>query len=61
VAGVEGNGQRELALVLAGLRVPSAGSVELPPRVGFIPQDRRDEGLILDFDLAENLALALHR
>jgi general nucleoside transport system ATP-binding protein len=61
VAGVEGNGQRELALVLAGLRVPSAGSVELPPRVGFIPGDRRDEGLILDFDLAENLALALHR
>lgn len=61
VAGVEGNGQRELALVLAGVRRPSEGGVELPARVGFVPGDRREEGLVLDFDLAENLALALHR
>ena len=60
VAGVEGNGQRELALVLARRRLPDGGTVELPERVGFIPQDRRSEGLVLDFDVAENLALALH-
>lgn len=60
VAGVEGNGQRELALVLARRRPPDGGTVELPERVGFIPQDRRSEGLVLDFDVAENLALALH-
>ena len=61
VAGVEGNGQRELALVLAGRRAPDAGSVSIPPDPGFIPQDRRREGLIPGFDLAENVALARHR
>lgn len=61
VAGVEGNGQRELALVLSGRLAPSRGTVALPDEVGFIPQDRSTEGLIADFDLAENVALALHR
>ena len=61
IAGVEGNGQRELALVLAGRLRPDGGSREIPPDPGFIPQDRRREGLVLDFDLVENLALALHR
>lgn len=60
VAGVEGNGQRALALILARRRLPDSGTVELPQRVGFIPQDRRQEGLVLDFDVAENLALSLH-
>jgi simple sugar transport system ATP-binding protein len=61
IAGVEGNGQRELALVLAARRLPDEGRVDLPADPGFIPQDRRREGLVLDFDLAENLALGLHR
>ncbi|MEO6066343.1 MAG: ATP-binding cassette domain-containing protein [Gemmatimonadota bacterium] len=43
IAGVEGNGQREL------LR-----SIET---TAFIPEDRTTEGLILDFTLTENLAL----
>jgi simple sugar transport system ATP-binding protein len=60
IAGVDGNGQRELALVLAGRLEPDSGSVTLPQGVGFIPQDRTTEGLIGDFDLAENIALALH-
>jgi general nucleoside transport system ATP-binding protein len=60
VAGVEGNGQRELALVLAGRMRPASGQSELPDAVGFIPQDRSREGLIPDFDLAENVALAAH-
>jgi simple sugar transport system ATP-binding protein len=60
IAGVDGNGQRELALLLAGRARPDAGTVRLPAGVGFIPQDRTREGLIGEFDLAENLALALH-
>lgn len=61
VAGVEGNGQRELARVLAGRRAPDRGRAHIPAEPGFIPQDRRSEGLIADFDLVENVALALHR
>ena len=60
VAGVDGNGQRELALVLAGRRRPDSGAARLPSGIGFIPQDRTREGLIADFDLVENVALALH-
>jgi simple sugar transport system ATP-binding protein len=61
VVGVEGNGQRELALVIAGRLRPSAGTVRLPSSVGFIPQDRTAEGLVGSLDLTENVALALHR
>jgi general nucleoside transport system ATP-binding protein len=60
VAGVDGNGQRELALVLAGRRRPDSGVARLPTGIGFIPQDRTREGLIGDFDIVENVALALH-
>lgn len=61
VAGVEGNGQRQLARVLAGELDVAAGEVDLPSEPAFIPQDRRSEGLVEDFDLTENLALRLHR
>lgn len=61
VAGVEGNGQHELALVLSGRRRPMSGRVRVPTEVAFIPQDRRSEGLVSDFDLTENVALALGR
>ncbi|MDH3208018.1 MAG: ABC transporter ATP-binding protein [Gemmatimonadota bacterium] len=60
IAGVEGNGQRELALVLSGRLVTDSGTVQVAPGVGFIPQDRTLEGVIPDFDLTENMALALH-
>lgn len=60
VAGVEGNGQRELALLLAGRIAADEGIVRVPARSGFVPQDRTREGLIADFDLVENVALALH-
>lgn len=43
VAGVEGNGQRELLRSI--------------PTGAFVPEDRTTEGLILEFDLTENLAL----
>jgi simple sugar transport system ATP-binding protein len=60
VAGIEGSGQHELALVLAGRRRADGGTVSAPGGVGFIPQDRTTEALIGDFDLVENVALALH-
>ena len=44
VAGVEGNGQHELAQVLAGRRAPDAGTAAIPSDPSFIPQDRRREG-----------------
>jgi general nucleoside transport system ATP-binding protein len=66
LAGVDGNGQRELIEALAGLQTPSGtaqvfevdsplSTVDYP--LGLIPADRQQTGLILNFDLAENLAL----
>jgi simple sugar transport system ATP-binding protein len=64
IAGVEGNGQRDVARALAGRATRGgdriAGRVHLPDRVGYIPQDRGREGLIGSFDLAENVALGHH-
>ena len=59
IAGVEGNGQRQLASVLAGLTTPDKGTVTTPDSVGWIPQDRTHEGLVGGFSIAENLAFAL--
>ena len=72
VAGVEGNGQRELVEILSGLKQPEAGSVllngrdvtSLPPSslrsagLGIIPEDRHGWGLAPSMSLAENLALS---
>ena len=60
IAGVDGNGQRELARVLAGIRRPDEGGATLPEEVGWIPQDRAEEGLVNDFTISENVAFALH-
>jgi len=60
IAGVEGNGQHALALLLAGRLVRHEGTVALPEGIGLIPQDRTTQGVIADFDLTENVALALH-
>jgi simple sugar transport system ATP-binding protein len=75
IAGVDGNGQTELVEALAGLRKPSAGRVSIAgeevtnsaPRghldagLGHIPEDRLRRGLVLEFSLAENLALHDYR
>ena len=60
IAGVDGNGQRTLAAVLAGIRTPDEGTAKLPREVGWIPQDRGEEGLVNEFTITENVALALH-
>lgn len=71
IAGVEGNGQTELAAVIAGMLLPEYEGpvISLEGRrlndlsagersaagLAYIPADRQHEGLILDFSLAENL------
>lgn len=60
IAGVEGNGQQELAAVVTGLLKPDSGTVTLAggrEGLAVIPADRQREGLILDFSLTENLFL----
>jgi general nucleoside transport system ATP-binding protein len=71
IAGVDGNGQSELIDALSGLRHPTSGKVWLGDRdvtgasagqildlgLGHIPEDRQRRGLVLDFTLAENVAL----
>ena len=71
IAGVDGNGQSELIDALTGLRSPAGGKITaagedltsasareaLDAGVGHIPEDRQVRGLVLDFTLAENLAL----
>ena len=72
IAGVDGNGQTELIDALTGLRKLEAGTgrgrrarrSRSEPRtstsrtgVGHIPEDRQRRGLVLDFSIAENVAL----
>jgi simple sugar transport system ATP-binding protein len=57
VAAVEGAGQHELLRALAGRTAPTSGTLERPARVGFIPEDRHRDALLLDASLTENVAL----
>lgn len=71
IAGVSGNGQIELADAIAGLIKPSGGKVTLNGSditshsirkrnlagISYIPEDRHNVGLVMDFTLADNLAL----
>jgi simple sugar transport system ATP-binding protein len=70
VAGVQGNGQSELAEAITGLREADAGEIRIGgemldggPRdvyragVAHIPEDRMEDGLIADFTVADNLVL----
>ena len=71
VAGVSGNGQNELADSIAGLVMPSGGTVKLNGHditrssvrehltagVAYIPEDRHNVGLVLDFTLRDNFPL----
>lgn len=75
IAGVAGNGQRELVEVLAGLRPRTRGSIDIdgeamertdaryPIRMGvaYVPQDRLGTGLAPDLSIAENLILKRYR
>ena len=68
IAGVDGNGQAELVEAITGLREPTAGRVDFEGRdvaswsrldhieagMAYIPEDRQERGLVMDFDLVEN-------
>jgi simple sugar transport system ATP-binding protein len=71
IAGIDGNGQRELIYALTGIKPADEGSIMLGGKeiirasvrrrsmegMAHIPEDRHRHGLILDFNLAFNLAL----
>ncbi len=71
IAGVDGNGQRELVEALTGLRPIEAGQVRVKAEeatrwsssdyikhnVAYITDDRQNEGLILNFNLSRNAIL----
>src|SRR5206468_4649097 len=57
VAGVEGNGQRELVALLAGDVAPDSGAVDGAARVAVVREDRQAEGLVLDAPLRDNIVL----
>ena len=71
IAGISGNGQHELAEVLAGLRKAEKGRVMLDGKditrssslkrwqigIGYIPSERVNVGSIGDFSLVENVAM----
>jgi len=56
IAGVEGNGQRELVRVLAGLDTPDAGEVRCDA-AAVVHEDRHAEGLVLAASVRDNLVL----
>jgi ABC-type uncharacterized transport system ATPase subunit len=57
VAGVEGSGSYDLLRVAAGRLAPTTGTVIFPERTSFVPEDRHREAVVLDFNLAENVAI----
>jgi len=74
IAGVQGNGQTELAKALLGLTRVVKGTIELDGRrltgltpretidagLGFVPEDRKQDGCVSSFTVAENLILNHH-
>jgi simple sugar transport system ATP-binding protein len=73
IAGVQGNGQTELCEALMGLR-PATGSVLLDGQeisaattkdrlragIGYVPEDRQEDGLVGAFAVADNLVLDVY-
>jgi simple sugar transport system ATP-binding protein len=57
VVGVEGAGQRELLRALAGRHEAASGVLVRPTTIGFIPEDRHHDAVLLDRPLVENVAL----
>ena len=75
IAGVAGNGQRELAEVIAGLRPRTKGSIRvggdelargdardsIERRIAFVPEDRMGTGVSPNLSVTENLILKSYR
>ncbi len=74
IAGIDGNGQSELVEALTGLRSVESGKILMnnkditgktplqifEHKISSIPEDRQKHGLVLDFNVAENLVLEKH-
>jgi ABC-type uncharacterized transport system ATPase subunit len=74
MAGISGNGQRELSEILFGMRDPMTGTIKINGKslkfgspsspiklkMGRIPEDRIDTGLLMDLSVEENLILETH-
>ncbi len=71
IAGIDGNGQNELSEVLMGVRPPTAGKLLFDGEeftndtvkqrqargFGYVPPDRKEQGLVLDYSIEQNLIL----
>ena len=57
LAGLEGAGQWELLRAMAGRTAVHAGRIERPAQVGFVPEDRHRDAVLLDRSLTDNAAL----
>ncbi len=57
LAAVEGSGQEQLLRAVAGLLPLRSGRLHAPADIGFVPEDRHRDALLLDASLTENLAL----
>jgi simple sugar transport system ATP-binding protein len=71
IAGVQGNGQTELTEAILGIQPRTSGSITLDGTellgksvrrvldagLGFVPEDRTEDGLVAEFTIAENLML----
>ncbi len=71
IAGVSGNGQRELAEAIAGIRAPFGGSIRLGDAelagakpadaraagLAYVPEERMRDGVVPEFSVAQNLLL----
>lgn len=79
LAGLEGQGQREIVRSLIGQHIPFGGTVRVKDHeislpvaanngirqmsalgLGFVPEDRKDEGLFLNLPIADNITIGLH-
>lgn len=75
IAGVSGNGQSELVEAITGLRKVSSGTIRLSGKditgasvrqtiaagVSHVPEDRHRRGMVLEFNLSDNILLGDHR
>lgn len=75
IAGVEGNGQKELGEVIAGIRKPTSGTISFwghditrdsvkerfEKGISYISDDRHGDGLVLEMNVEENLVLRRYK
>lgn len=74
IAGVDGNGQSQLIEILSGVIKHYSGSIKFSNHdlkhmsiraikelgLGYIPEDRHKDGLILDYSINQNMVLGIH-